>query len=365
MMLRNLLFFNFFVLISSGKLDSKFKKVDPGRHVATNHKLVIRSADGKEVLMGTQSENQFRAEARDANNEVKGVYSWLDALGNEHTVAYNSGINGYQTMPLEKSGIALPPYPYGLYGAKPKDVQGRTKTKADCKSGTVVCDDLVVIGLEDDILEEQATSTTTTEQTPEVPEEGGVEVIEVEGAEGLKITIGTPVAASRPWASAVAGDNSTAEARPSAQAFVGPGGVAISFPTAEATVGANGVAVSRPLSASVAGHGGIAVAGGHSVASAGLQQSVKVNLPQFKSIGENTQMTGGAVPKVVILPIVANYHLYGGYPMHYPLRSLAPQPLQPQPIRSQPLPIRSQPLQPQPLWPQHPFFSGKKRKRSP
>jgi hypothetical protein len=105
--------------------------------------------------MGTQSENQFRAEARDANNEVKGgvisdfifnlfpsskkwpksqslnfllyfeksrdsdlvhfhlflffwgwnqventfwdypifkgVYSWLDALGNEHTVAYNSG----------------------------------------------------------------------------------------------------------------------------------------------------------------------------------------------------------------------------------------------------------------------------------
>ena len=109
------------------------------------------------------------------------------------------------------------------------------------------------------------------------------------------------------------------------------------------------------------------------MASAGLQQSVKVNLPQFKSIGENTQMTDGAVPKVVILPIVANYHLYGGYPMHYPLRSLAPQPqpirsqpLQPQPIRSQPLqpqPIRSQPLQP--LWPQHPFFSGKKRKRSP
>ena len=105
--------------------------------------------------MGTKSENQFRAEARDANNEVKGgvisegvfnlvpsskklnqitipqlftllwkvqgewfgsfsfvaffwgwnqventfwdypnfkgVYSWLDALGNEHTIAYNSG----------------------------------------------------------------------------------------------------------------------------------------------------------------------------------------------------------------------------------------------------------------------------------
>ena len=41
-------------------------------------------------------------------------------------------------MPLEKSGIDLPPYPYGLYGAKPKDVQGRTKTKADCKSGKYI-----------------------------------------------------------------------------------------------------------------------------------------------------------------------------------------------------------------------------------
>ena len=41
-------------------------------------------------------------------------------------------------MPLEKSGIALPPYPYGLYGAKPKDVQGRTKTKTDCKSGKYI-----------------------------------------------------------------------------------------------------------------------------------------------------------------------------------------------------------------------------------
>ena len=41
-------------------------------------------------------------------------------------------------MPLEKSGIDLPPFPYGLYGAKPKDVQGRTKTKADCKSGKYI-----------------------------------------------------------------------------------------------------------------------------------------------------------------------------------------------------------------------------------
>ena len=159
--------------------------------------------------MGTQSENQFRAEARDADNEVKGVYSWLDALGNEHTVAYNSGKNGHVTMPLAKSGLILPPFPYGLYGAKPKDIQARTKNKKNCKTaGTIVCDDLVVIGLEEDIIAEQATSTTTTEapEAPEAPgEEGGAEVIEVEGAEGFQITVGTPVAASRPWAAAIAG----------------------------------------------------------------------------------------------------------------------------------------------------------------
>ena len=108
-------------------------------------------------------------------------------------------------MPLAKSGIVLPPFPYGLYGAKPKDIQARTKNKKNCKAGSIVCDDLVVIGLEEDIIAEQATSTTTTEAPDAPEEEGGAEVIEVEGAEGFQITLGTPVAASRPWASAVAG----------------------------------------------------------------------------------------------------------------------------------------------------------------
>ena len=91
------------------------------------------------------------------------------------------------------------------------------------------------------------------------------------------------------------------------------------------------------------------------MASAGLQQGqgAKLKLPQFNSIQEEVQISG--VPKVVILPIVANYHLYGGYPMQYPLTQGV----------SQPLPIRSQPLQPQPLRPQYPLFAGRKRKRSP
>ena len=49
-MLWNLIVGNFFILILSGNIDGKSKKLDPGRHVATDHKLVIRSADGKEVL---------------------------------------------------------------------------------------------------------------------------------------------------------------------------------------------------------------------------------------------------------------------------------------------------------------------------
>merc|ERR1711953_888126 len=123
------------------------------------------------MLMGTQSENQFRAEIRDSNNEVKGVYSWLDASGNEHTVVFNSGKDGYKIMPLEESGIELPPFPYGLYGDKPKEIQARTlKESVDCiEPGSLLCDDMVVIGLEEDVnpkLENDTDSKTITTEDP-------------------------------------------------------------------------------------------------------------------------------------------------------------------------------------------------------
>ena len=66
--------------------------------------------------MGTDSGDHFRAESRDKDNEVKGVYSWIDPSGDAHTVAYNSGKNGHRTVPLSSSGIVLPPFPYSLYG---------------------------------------------------------------------------------------------------------------------------------------------------------------------------------------------------------------------------------------------------------
>ena len=130
-----------------------------------------------------------------------------------------------------------------------------------------------------------------------------------------------PVAASRPWAGAWAGANGTAQANPSAQAIVGPGGVAISFPTAEAVVGAHGVAVSRPSAASTAGDGGVAVAGGLSIATSGLEP---------KSY---------QAEKLVILPIVTNYHLYNQatgpffpqyphYPIHYRQKMNSPSSLE-------------------------------------
>lgn len=88
---------------------------------------------------------------------------------------------------------------------------------------------------------------------------------------GLQITLGTPVAASRPSATAVAGDKGTAQVSPSAQAFVGPGGVAIAFPSAQAAVGPNGISISRPIAVSSAGNGGVAIAGGISTAFAGIE----------------------------------------------------------------------------------------------
>merc|ERR1711976_1083842 len=115
------------------------------------------------MLMGTQSENQFRAEIRDANNEVKGVYSWLDASGNE-----------------------LPPFPYGLYGDKPEEIQARTlKKSVDCiEPGSLLCDDMVVIGLEEDInpkLENDADSITKTTKDPvdaEITEKGKTQILQ-------------------------------------------------------------------------------------------------------------------------------------------------------------------------------------------
>ena len=69
--------------------------------------------------MGTESEKQYRAEIRSKDNEVKGVYSWVDALGNAHTVAYNADSkNGYRTLPIDRAGLQLPNYPYGLYHPK-------------------------------------------------------------------------------------------------------------------------------------------------------------------------------------------------------------------------------------------------------
>lgn len=213
-----------------------------------------------EIRMGTDSGDSFRAEKRSAQNEVKGVYSWLDPAGQAHTIAYNSGKNGYRTMPLAQSGIILPPFPYSLSNPK---AQSRTD------------EDIVVIGGPSDAVIDQEEEEESFEINND---ESDVEVVQIY-PEIPGIQVGTPVAASRPWAGAIAGDNGTADVNPSAQAIVGPGGIAISFPTSHATVGQNGIAISRPSASSTAGHGGVAVAGGLSVATAGL------GTPQFVSFG--------------------------------------------------------------------------------
>ena len=88
--------------------------------------------------MGTKSADSFRAEeTKTGQNEVKGVYSWLDPNGSPHLVAFNSGQQGYRTLPLQKAGLALPPFPYGLYQPRPLQIQSRSKDD----------DDIVVIGM--------------------------------------------------------------------------------------------------------------------------------------------------------------------------------------------------------------------------
>ena len=111
--------------------------------------------------MGTDSGSSYRAEARSSDNEVKGVYSWLDSLGHAHTTAFNSGKNGYQTMPLAKSGIILPPFPYSLYGAP------RPQSREN---------DFIAIGAPEDVLVEEIEN-----EIVEDFETGGAEVIESTG----------------------------------------------------------------------------------------------------------------------------------------------------------------------------------------
>merc|ERR1712156_340148 len=229
------------------------------------------------MLMGTQSENQFRAEIRDANNEVKGVYSWLDASGNEHTVVFNSGKDGYKIMPLEESGIELPPFPYGLYGDKPEEIQARTlKKSVDCiEPGSLLCDDMVVIGLEEDIipkLENDADSITTTTEDPvdaEITEKEKTQILQ--NSEVMEFT--------RPLESL--------EAEP--------------------------------------------VKEKHTVASEVLQYDTKPEAPQVNLINENNKES--RVPKFLIFPLVADYYQNDGSPIQYPLglktQYLRPQILQP------------------------------------
>eukprot|EP00093_Oithona_nana_P004761 04761.XXX_56324_55355_1 [CDS] Oithona nana genome sequencing. len=236
--------------------------IDTDSIIATDHQLVLRSTDGK-IKMGTDSGSHYRAEIKDANNEAKGIYSWIDPLGNAHTTAFNAGQNGYQVLPVPKSGLVLPPFPYGLYRPRPQEAQARIKIeskpeppfyKPSSPSTYQDDDDVVVIGPD-----------------PEEPQSESPFGDDLLG--GFQIQPGTPVAASRPTATAVAGEKGTAQVQPQSQASVGPGGVAIAFPTASAGVGPGGVAVARPVAVSSAGDGGIAIAGGTSTAFAGLDGS--------------------------------------------------------------------------------------------
>lgn len=286
------------------------KMTDPGRHVATDNQMVIRQENG-DVIMGTDSGHQFKAELRMANNEVKGVYSYLQPNGSPYTVAYTAGVNGYRTMPLAQLGLALPPFPYSLYGA-PNLARGGFTQLPEARVPDLVYPKLY--GESDD--DEDDGSDDYDDNDEEGQGDGGSEVVESEDqptppendlAPGIPINQGTPVAASRPSAVAVAGAGSTAQASPVSQAFVGPGGVAIAFPTAQASVGPGGVAISRPVAVSNAGHGGVAVAGGISTAFAGIQQ------PQEGTVvKEDDDIIDAVISRTpqwnFALPIVANYY---------------------------------------------------------
>lgn len=314
------------------------KKADPNMISATEHQMTIRSSEG-DLKMGTDSGDHFRAESRDKNNEVQGVYGWIDPSGSTHTIAYNSGIHGYRTVPVSSSGITLPPFPKSLYAtsaekrSKPAifggpTIQIRPKLPfvgpIEESNRDFGDDDLVVISADENQSEESNGDVDIIEAPIDSLDSESPPVITLPEniLGGLQIGLGTPVAVSNPSVAAVAGDQGTAHVKPAAQAFVGPGGVAISLPSAQAAVGLQGVAVSTPVAVSSAGQGGVAIAGGTSVASAGLDNSMH----------HIKYRASGSPPIYYILPTINNY---------YSASNLVPKPTlynQPSYKTSQPLP---------------------------
>ncbi len=87
------------------------------------------------LRFGVDLGDVYRAEIRSPNGVVRGVYSFLGPDGVPHTIPYSnvggtSGVDvdvgvdaehnaagGYASVPFSQLGIALPPYPYALYGA--------------------------------------------------------------------------------------------------------------------------------------------------------------------------------------------------------------------------------------------------------
>ena len=138
--------------------------------------------------IGTDSGTHFRAEIKDANNEAKGIYSWIDPLGNAHTTAFTAGQKGYQVLPVPKSGLSLPPFPYGLYQPRPQEAQARIKESdrpepplyRPPQASTYQDDDIVVIG----------------DTEPQKPSQPSGAQTEDDLLGGFQIPPGTPVAAS-------------------------------------------------------------------------------------------------------------------------------------------------------------------------
>ena len=110
-------------------------------------------------------------------------------MGNAHTTAFNAGQKGYQVLPVPKSGLSLPPFPYGLYQPRPQEAQARIKESdrpepslyRPPQASAYQDDDIVVIG----------------DTEPQKPSQPSGAQTEDDLLGGFQIPPGTPVAASR------------------------------------------------------------------------------------------------------------------------------------------------------------------------
>jgi len=94
--------------------ESVRKMTNPLSLAATDTEMLWQKDDGS-YKMAYDAPSGFRAEVRDPNGGMKGVYGWTDEAGNLVTKTFLSDEKGFRYTDFSELGIKLPQLPFDLH----------------------------------------------------------------------------------------------------------------------------------------------------------------------------------------------------------------------------------------------------------